>query len=104
MKIAITLLIFMVSMMGCTNTPEAVSDNASSGQSNAIQHCPEERPQICTRIYQPVCATRDNGIRCVKAPCPSTENKTYGNSCTACADTKVIGYVPGECPESTQHN
>lgn len=59
--------------------------------------CPEERAQMCTREYRPVCATRDTGIRCVTAPCTSSEEKTYGNACSACADTKVIEYRAGAC-------
>jgi len=27
--------------------------------------CTEPRPQNCIQIYQPVCVTRDTGIRCV---------------------------------------
>jgi len=62
-----------------------------------FNQCPDERPQMCTREYLPVCATRDTGVRCVTAPCPSSEQKTYGNACTACADEKVSGYMPGAC-------
>jgi len=59
--------------------------------------CPEPRPQMCTRDYRPVCATRDTGVRCVTTPCPSTEEKTYGNACSACADQDVISYRNGAC-------
>ena len=59
--------------------------------------CPEPRPQMCTRDYRPVCATRDTGVRCVTNPCPSTEEKTYGNACSACADHNVISYRNGAC-------
>lgn len=99
MKKIISLFVFLAITTGCSNTPETVADNKSSEQNTSLQQCPEKRPQMCTKIYQPVCATRDTGVRCVKSPCPSTETKTYGNSCTACADTKVSGYIPGECPE-----
>lgn len=53
---------------------------------------------MCTREYRPVCADVDTGIRCITAPCPSTEKKTYSNGCTACADEKVTGYALGACP------
>ncbi len=62
--------------------------------------CTEPRPQMCTREYQPVCGLRDTGIRCVTEPCPSIENKTYGNACDACADPDVISYSPGACESS----
>lgn len=67
-------------------------------QAGARATCSEPRPEMCTQRYDPVCATRDTGVRCVTTPCPSTEQKTMGNSCTACSDPKVISYVKGECP------
>lgn len=59
--------------------------------------CSDPRPQACTREYRPVCAERDNGVRCVTAPCNSTERKTYSNGCTACSDPLVYSHVPGAC-------
>lgn len=59
--------------------------------------CTDPRPQVCTMDYNPVCADRDTGMRCIKAPCPATENKTYSNACHACADPKVRHYRPGAC-------
>ncbi len=59
--------------------------------------CTDPRREMCTREYRPVCADVDTGIRCIKAPCPSTEKKTYSNACTACADKKVMGHRPGAC-------
>ena len=64
-----------------------------------LQACPETRPEVCTRDYRPVCASVDTGVRCVKAPCPASEWKTYPNACSACADPKVIGHLEGTCPE-----
>ena len=61
--------------------------------------CPEQRPQMCTREYMPVCATRDTGVRCVTTPCRSSEQKTYSNGCDACADKKVLGYVANACAQ-----
>ena len=63
--------------------------------------CTNPRPQACTTDYRPVCATRDTGIRCVSAPCPSSEKRTYSNGCGACSDPKVSGYVPEACAEET---
>jgi len=59
--------------------------------------CKDPRPEICTNEYEPVCANKDNGIRCVTTPCPSTDKVTYANACSACADKKVFSYVPGAC-------
>ena len=60
--------------------------------------CAEPRPEACTAQYDPVCATRDTGVRCITTPCPSSEQKTMGNACTACSDPKVISWTKGECP------
>ena len=59
--------------------------------------CTDPRSAACTKEFNPVCATVDTGIRCIKAPCPSVDNKTYNNGCLACADPKVMDYVPGAC-------
>lgn len=64
-----------------------------------IVQCREPRPQMCTREYRPVCASRDTGVRCVTTPCPSTEWRTYGNACDACSDKAVYGYREGACKE-----
>jgi hypothetical protein len=59
---------------------------------------------VCTREYRAVCAEVDTGVRCVKAPCPSSEPRTFGNACTACADAKTIGYWPVSCEEMNKEN
>ena len=59
--------------------------------------CKDPRAQMCTREYRPVCATRDTGIHCVTTPCPSTEQVTKSNACSACADAKVHSYVKNAC-------
>ena len=63
---------------------------------NAVQ-CTDPRPQICTMDYTPVCATRDNGMRCATTPCESTETATYANACMACADPAVMYHLPAAC-------
>jgi hypothetical protein len=67
-------------------------------EKNAPVTCTDPRPQVCTMIYAPVCATRDTGVRCITTPCPSTEQVTKSSSCNACSDPKVISWVKGECP------
>lgn len=66
--------------------------------------CTEPRPEICTQQYDPVCAEKDTGIRCITTPCPSTDNVTYGNGCSACTDPEVYSYTPGECPGTLLEN
>ncbi len=64
-------------------------------QDEGFVQCSTPRPEICYELYQPVCAARDNGLRCVTTPCPSTEIATYSNDCKACADPAVQGFVTG---------
>ena len=59
--------------------------------------CSEPRPEACTQEFNPVCAERDNGVRCVTTPCPSIEWETYSNGCTACSDPLVFAYYQGSC-------
>ena len=79
----------------------APADGAGAPQGRlAFTKCdPENRPQACTREYRPVCAEVDNGVRCVTTPCDSTDQKEFGNGCTACADAKTDGYWPVACAE-----
>jgi hypothetical protein len=55
-----------------------------------------DAPTVCPLNYDPVCGQKDTGIRCVTVPCPSTENKTYGNTCQLNADKAEFLYA-GEC-------
>jgi hypothetical protein len=50
----------------------------------AASQCTEPRPQMCTKIYSPVCGVTADGAR-----------KTHGNSCEACADQTVVRHRPG---------
>ncbi|RYZ88786.1 MAG: hypothetical protein EOO68_26105 [Moraxellaceae bacterium] len=89
----LAVITFIVLLSACASTSEKKS-------TLAITECPEQRSDMCTREYLPVCATRDTGIRCITAPCPSSEEKTYGNACTACADAKVSAYRSGACEQN----
>lgn len=89
------MVIFALSIVSCATAPQKNTEKPE------LTSCPEQRPKICTREYFPVCATRDTGIRCVTTPCPSSEEKTYGNGCTACSDVKVLKYRAGACEQET---
>jgi len=68
---------------GCSLNPGRSGE--SPGVSPWIQ-CREPRPEVCTFEYDPVCGRLGNG-----------GFKTYGNACTACADTEAVEYRPGTC-------
>jgi hypothetical protein len=57
----------------------------------------EQQNQACTKEYLPVCGFADNGVRCITAPCSSTNAHTFGNSCEACA-AQSYGYYEGALP------
>ncbi|MDX1496817.1 MAG: hypothetical protein R3352_04625 [Salinisphaeraceae bacterium] len=92
---ALGLLFTFASFSGGCNEQTETEPGRHSQQN--LTTCPEQRPQICTYEYNPVCGLRDTGVRCVTTPCPSSEWKTYGNACTACADNKVSVHYPGKC-------
>ncbi len=115
LKWLLCLLVCAFVLSGCqtesstTQTLEASTpsgDTVTSGKPKLepgepkpeLTHCdPENRPQMCTREYRPVCALVDTGTRCVTTPCPSTKWQTQGNACDACAREQVIAFKPGQC-------
>ncbi len=89
------LLCLMLSLStGCSAQQTELKEES---EAVTLARCPEPRPEMCTMQVDPVCATRDTGIRCIKAPCPSSELKTYSNACAACSDPAVSGFIPGAC-------
>ena len=94
--IYIAVLIFAISISSCT------SKHNSAEPTGMATNCTAPRPEACTADYQPVCATRDNGVRCVTTPCESTEMATYSNSCSACADNRVFEYQDGACADENR--
>lgn len=54
----------------------------------------EDRPQVCTKEYRPVCGLVQ--IECITTPCnPIPE--TFGNACSACSQGNVLSYTEGAC-------
>ncbi len=95
LSLALCLCASLLLLSACGSTTSAKVEEPIQANFTA---CQDPRPQICTRDYRPVCAQRDTGVRCVKAPCDeATELKTYSNACSACADEKVLGFFDGGC-------
>jgi len=79
---------------------QAIASPYGSSQPDAFTECTADQHNgdFCVDVMRPVCGAVDNGIRCVRAPCPSTYNRTYSNGCVACLDQQVYGFWPGPCP------
>ncbi|SQD80374.1 lipoprotein [Moritella yayanosii] len=87
MKKPILLALAVFSLAACSNI-DTTEETAKSlpilpSYSNS---CPDERPQMCTMDYRPVCGTTE-----------SNELKTFSNACGACSDVTVRGYSESEC-------
>ena len=79
-KVVLVLMIALLS--ACAVRGEKMPHSSVS----ELTVCSEPRPQICTREYNPVCATYKGGHK-----------KTGATGCTACSDPEVIGYTMGAC-------
>lgn len=97
-SIGILSLLFLISCQTKKPQETPVAPDASL-PTGVYSKCKAPRPELCTQDFRPVCAKVDTGVRCVTTPCPSEENKTYSNVCTACADPKVYGFWKTACPE-----
>ena len=71
----------MAALNGC----QTIADH-NEVVSGAVIACPDERPEMCTEQYDPVCATLSSGQRI-----------SFPNACHACADGEVINYRAGAC-------
>jgi hypothetical protein len=107
-KLLLSLVLFSTVLISACTSPEPAEKKpapiVTKSPKPTIIQCTNPRPEICTRDYRPVCATRDSGIRCVTIPCPSTESATYPNGCSACADPKVFHHQPGKCEQASPTN
>lgn len=96
MKTVLTTIVAALLGLACQG---AHADAEPASAEPARQACEDPRPEVCAQLYQPVCAERDTGVRCVTTPCDSTEPREYPNACEACGDARVLSYVVGPCEE-----
>ncbi len=76
-----------VMVSGCTSNP---ASNEPADATAGLSVCPEERAQMCTMQYDPVCGVLEDGSK-----------RTFSSDCVACSNPSVAGYEKGAC-ESAQ--
>ena len=86
-KVVRLFSLFSISLLvyGCATTNDDKNNINEPGALDLIL-CEEPRPQVCTREYNPVCATLKDG-----------STKTGSTGCTSCSDPEVVGYKMGAC-------
>ncbi len=89
MKKQIATILLSLMAAGCAQ-PDTKSEPKEPARDPSRTVCVDPRPQMCTAEYRPVCAKLVNG-----------KDETYSTGCTACADTKVVSYIPSACAAST---
>ncbi|EED30642.1 hypothetical protein NOR53_24 [gamma proteobacterium NOR5-3] len=80
---ALTLASLAGFMTACATPMEPVAVEVPS-----LTACEGPRPQVCTMIFAPVCASRADG-----------KLETYASGCNACADDQVSSYRNGACED-----
>ena len=88
LKVTRSFSLFSLSLLlvACATTSDEMNKkNYEPGELDLIL-CEEPRPQICTREYNPVCATLQDG-----------STITGSTGCTSCSDPEVVGYKMGAC-------
>ena len=79
-------ILFTLAIGACSSPKEKSVDQSASPVPEGASVCEGTRPQVCTMIYQPVCAFDQTGA-----------SKTAASACSACANPEVIGFKEGEC-------
>ena len=84
----LALALVVIVLPACAAQP-AVSPSSVAGATapDAPIACTPPRPEVCTMVYAPVCATLAN------EPAPAQ----YSSPCNACADDRVVAYREGAC-------
>ena len=90
-------IVIIISLLGMLFACQVKESPPQEPVAKSFVACQEPRRLMCTREYNPVCAKRDTGVRCIKSPCPADEYVTKPNACSACADEKVSEYRLGAC-------
>lgn len=80
----------------CKADGKTFAEDIKDSSADSSTECrPEQRnAEVCTALYQPVCA-RVN-VQCIRAPC-NPIRETFSNSCEACKNPLVESYIEGGC-------
>ena len=74
-----------------------VISSCASEELVAPVNCSDLTMGRCESIAAPLCARRDTGRRCIRAPCDSVEYVPASNACTICDNKKVDKVFAGTC-------
>ena len=88
LKLLRSILLVSLSLLSISCATTVDEKNEFNNEPGALDLilCEEPRPQVCTREYNPVCGTLQDG-----------STKTGSTGCTSCSDTDVVGYKMGVC-------
>jgi hypothetical protein len=88
LKLLRSLLLVSLSLLSISCATTVDEKNEFNNEPGALDLilCEEPRPQVCTREYNPVCGTLQDG-----------STKTGSTGCTSCSDPDVVGYQMGVC-------
>lgn len=81
----------------CSDGKQVFTEQMNATQTEEFTTCPDNRPEICTMEYNPVCGLIDNGVRCVTEPCANYDAVTFSNGCSACSEQNTLGHYQGTC-------
>ena len=83
MRITITeiMMLLVLVLSGCSSI-----ESGHNLDTTVLGKCSEERPEMCTMQYEPVCARLLDNTR-----------QSFSNSCSACAEKQTVAYQSGEC-------